>query len=83
MNTLETLEQFFVVPEKTNSKCSFGDFPTKITFQDSDAILYGIPLDITTTFGKGTFYGPKAIRITSAKQIESFLLYENKEIFKN
>lgn len=82
MNTLETLEQFFVVPEKTNSKCSFGDFPTKITFQDSDAILYGIPLDITTTFGKGTFYGPKAIRITSAKQIESFLLYENKEIFK-
>ncbi len=81
MNTLETLENFFVTPEKTNAKCSFGDFPTKITFQDSDAILYGVPLDITTTFGKGTSLGPEAIRVTSAKQIESFLLDENEEIF--
>ncbi len=82
MNTLETLEYFFVPPEKTNAKCSFGDFPTKITFQDSDAILYGVPLDITTTFGKGTSLGPEAIRVTSAKQIESFLLDENEEIFE-
>ena len=82
MNTLETLENFFVTPEKTNAKCSFGDFPTKITFQDSDAILYGVPLDITTTFGKGTSLGPEAIRVTSAKQIESFLLDENEEIFE-
>lgn len=81
MNTLETLENFFVTPEKTNAKCSFGDFPTKITFQDSDAILYGVPLDITTTFGKGNSLGPEAIRVTSAKQIESFLLDENEEIF--
>lgn len=82
MNALETLERFFVTPEKTNAKCSFGDFPTKISFQDSDAVLYGIPLDITTTFGKGTSYGPEAIRITSAKQIESFLLDENQEIYE-
>ncbi len=82
LNALETLEHFFVAPEKTNSKCSFGDFPTTITFQDSDAILYGIPLDITTTFGKGTSYGPEAIRVTSAKQIESFLLDENQEIYE-
>jgi agmatinase len=82
LNALETLEHFFVAPEKTNSKCSFGDFPAKITFQDSDAILYGIPLDITTTFGKGTSYGPEAIRVTSAKQIESFLLDENQEIYE-
>ena len=82
MNTLENLEDFFIPPEKTNAKCSFGDFPTKITFQDSDAILYGIPLDITTTFGKGTSLGPEAIRVTSAKQIESFLLDENEEIFE-
>jgi agmatinase len=82
LNTLETLEYFFVPPEKTNAKCSFGDFPTKITFQDSDAILYGIPLDITTTFGKGTSLGPEVIRVTSAKQIESFLLDENEEIFE-
>jgi agmatinase len=82
LNALERLEPFFMAPEKTNSKCSFGDFPTKITFQDSDAILYGIPLDITTTFGKGASHGPEAIRITSAKQIESFLLDEKQEIFE-
>jgi agmatinase len=82
LNALETLEPFFVTPEKTNSKCSFGDFPTKLTFQDSDAILYGVPLDITTTFGKGTSYGPEAIRVTSAKQIESFLVDENQEIYE-
>jgi agmatinase len=39
-------------------------------------------LDITTTFGKGTSYGPEAIRVTSAKQIESFLLDENQEIYE-
>jgi agmatinase len=82
LNALETLEPFFVAPEKTNSKCSFGDFETKLTFQDSDAILYGVPLDITTTFGKGTSYGPEAIRVTSAKQIESFLVDENQEIYE-
>lgn len=82
MNSLEILDKLFISPEKTNSQCSFGDFPTKITFQDSNAILYGIPLDVTTSFGKGTSYGPEAIRITSAKQIESFVLDENKEIYE-
>lgn len=82
LNSLEKLDKLFISPEKTNAKCSFGDFQTKITFQDANAILYGIPLDITTSFGKGTSYGPKAIRITSAKQIESFMLDENKEIYE-
>ena len=82
MNSLEILDKLFISPEKTNSQCSFGDFPTKITFQDSNAILYGIPLDVTTSFGKGTSYGPEAIRITSARQIESFVLDENKEIYE-
>ena len=82
MNALERIDKFFITPEKTNAKCSFGDFPTKVTFQDSNAILYGIPLDITTSFGKGTSYGPEAIRLTSAKQIESFILDENREIYE-
>ncbi|MDF2736908.1 MAG: putative agmatinase, partial [Nitrososphaeraceae archaeon] len=82
MNALERIDKFFRTPEKTNAKCSFGDFPTKITFQDSNAILYGIPLDITTSFGKGTSFGPEAIRLTSAKQIESFILDENREIYE-
>jgi agmatinase len=82
LNALERIDKFFITPEKTNAKCSFGDFPTKVTFQDSNAILYGIPLDITTSFGKGTSYGPEAIRLTSAKQIESFILDENREIYE-
>ncbi|HEX5187460.1 MAG TPA: arginase family protein, partial [Nitrososphaeraceae archaeon] len=81
-NAFERLDKLFINPEKTGAKCSFGDFQTKITFQDANAILYGIPLEITTSFGRGTIYGPKAIRITSAKQIESFMLDENKEIYE-
>jgi len=82
LNALERLDKLFINPEKTGAKCSFGDFQTQITFHDANAILYGIPLDITTSFGKGTVYGPKAIRTTSAKQIESFILDENQEIYE-
>ena len=81
-NAFERLDKLFINPEKVGAKCSFGDFQTEITFQDANAILYGIPLEITTSFGRGTIYGPKAIRITSAKQIESFMLDENKEIYE-
>jgi len=58
------------------------DVPDRISFDDAEAILYGIPLDITTSFGKGTRLGPKVIRITSAKQIETFLLDNNTEIYE-
>jgi agmatinase len=41
-----------------------------------------VPLDITTTFGKGTARGPEAIRLTSARQIETFVLDEKVDIYE-
>jgi arginase family enzyme len=35
---------------------------------------------MTTSFGKGTSKGPEAIRLTSARQIETFVFEENKDI---
>jgi agmatinase len=43
-------------------------------------VVYGVPLDLTTSFGKGTGRGPEAIRLTSAQQIETFIFEENKDI---
>jgi agmatinase len=79
-DVLETLGRMFTSPEETTPRCSFADLPQKISFQESDVVIYGIPLDITTSFGKGTYRGPEAIRMTSARQIESFIFEENKDI---
>jgi agmatinase len=57
------------------------DAPVSTSFYGADAILYGIPLDATTSFGNGTKFGPQTIRLTSAKQIESFILDHDTEIF--
>lgn len=82
MNLFDKIEHFFIPPEKTQAGYSFMDVPDRISSDDAEAILYGIPLDITTSFGKGARWGPKVIRITSAKQIETFLLDSNIEIHK-
>ena len=82
MNILDLFENLFIPPEKTPAGYSFMDAPIRISFNDANAILYAIPLDITTTFGKGTKFGPQSIRITSAKQIESFILDKNTEIYE-
>lgn len=79
---LNSLENLFIPPEKTSAEYSFMDAPIRISFHDANAILYGIPLDITTSFGKGTRFGPHSIRRTSAKQIESFILDKNTEIYE-
>lgn len=79
---LDFLENLFIPPEKTSAEHSFMDAPIRISFYDANAILYGIPLDITTSFGKGTRFGPHSIRRTSAKQIESFILDKNIEIYE-
>jgi agmatinase len=78
-NVLETLDPMFKIPEKTESGCSFADLPIKISFQDSEVVIYGVPVDLTTSFGKGTYRGPEAIRLTSARQIETFIFEENKD----
>lgn len=79
-NVFEILEPLFVTPEKTPAKCSFADIPQTVSFLDSDVVLYGAPIDITTSFGKGTNKGPEAIRLTSARQIETYIFEEKIDI---
>jgi agmatinase len=80
--TLDFLEPLFIIPEKTEAGYTFADTPLKITFDESTVVFYGVPLDITTTFGKGTARGPEAIRLTSARQIETFVLDEKVDIYE-
>jgi agmatinase len=75
-SSIEALLPLFIPPESTGSKYSFGDIPAKVSFEDCDVVIYGAPIDITTSFGRGTMRGPEAIRLTSARQIETFLLDE-------
>jgi agmatinase len=70
----------FKIPEETKPGLSFADLPQKISFQESNVVIYGVPLDLTTSFGKGTSRGPEALRVTSAHQIETFVFEENKDI---
>lgn len=69
------------MPERTKSGYSFADTPVKISFKESNVVVYGVPLDITTSFGKGTSRGPEAIRRASARQIETFVLDEKADIY--
>ena len=70
----------FTVPERTKAGYSFADTPVKISFRESNVAVYGVPLDATTSFGKGTSRGPEAIRLASARQIETFVLDEKIDI---
>jgi len=69
------------VPEKTKAGYSFADTPVRISFKGSNVVVYGVPLDATTSFGKGTARGPEAIRLASARQIETFVLDEKADIY--
>ncbi len=83
MQDIILLENLFIKPEHTNSKCNFGDIPLPISFEDSHVSIFGIPLDITTTFGKTTSFGPQAIRTTSSNQIETFVYDKKIDFFEN
>lgn len=54
----------------------------KVSFEDCEVVIYGAPIDLTTSFGRGTMRGPEAIRLTSARQIETFLLDEMVNIYE-
>ncbi len=82
MDTLSLLEKFFIKPENTDAGINFCDMPTPISFLESNVSVIGIPIDITTTFGKTASYGPQAIRLASSKQIETFVFEKNMEIFE-
>ncbi len=77
MSFLEQVQSYFIIPELGDVGVSFADFPRKISLNDSNVIVFGVPLDLTTSFGKGTREGPNSIRLTSAKQIETYLFEEN------
>ena len=79
---LDFLEPLFTVPEKTKAGYSFADTPVKVSFYESNVVIYGIPVDITASFGKGTGRGPEAIRLTSACQVETFVLDEEVDIYE-
>ena len=74
------MDSFFITPERTDAGCSFGDIDMKTSFNDANIVFFGIPLELTTSFGKGTGRGPEAIRSTSAHQIETFVYDEKKDI---
>ncbi len=71
----------FKVPERTKAGYSFADTPVKISLRESNVVVYGVPLDATTSFGRGTSGGPEAIRLASARQIETFVLDEKADIY--
>jgi agmatinase len=79
---LDFLEPLFTVPEKTKAGYSFADTPVKVSFYESNVVIYGIPVDITASFGKGTGRGPETIRLTSACQVETFVLDEEVDIYE-
>jgi agmatinase len=80
LSILEEVQPLFVSPELGDVGVSFADFPMKVSLTDSNVIVYGVPLDLTTSFGKGTGEGPNSIRLTSAKQIETYLFEENTDL---
>ena len=80
--TFEDLESMFIVPEKTEARYGFADIPQLITFDEAQVMIYGVPLDLTTSFGKGTARGPEAIRTTSARQTETYVFDEKVDIYE-
>ena len=79
-DAFKIFDPLFTIPEDVEPGCSFADLPQKISFQESDVVIYGVPLDITASFGRGTSRAPEAIRLTSARQIETYIFEENKNI---
>ena len=79
-NILDLLDTFFIPPERTKAGCSFGDIDMQISFNEADIVFFGIPLELTTSFGKGTSRGPEAIRSASGRQIETYVYDEKKDI---
>jgi agmatinase len=77
----DELDNTFTIPEKTKSGYGFADIPQPITLDKAKAVFYGVPLDLTTTFGKGTARGPEAIRTTSALQTETYVFDEKVDIY--
>ncbi len=79
--TFEEMDSIFIIPEKTDAGYGFADIPQQVTLNEAQVVFYGVPLDLTTSFGKGTARGPEAIRITSALQTETLVFDEKVDIY--
>lgn len=49
-------------------------------YQDADIVLFGAPFDGTTSFRPGTRFAPQAMRVDSEGGIESYSLYQSKDL---
>lgn len=83
MPNYKQLQALFIPPEKTPARISFGNPPNKPTFEESRIVVYGVPFDDTATFGKGSDRGPEAIRHTSARQVETWITDERRDIYED
>jgi len=82
INSYQELQKLFAAPEKTPAGVPFGNPPNLPTFEESKIIVYGVPFDDTATFGKGCERGPEALRHTSARQIETYVIDEKVDIYE-
>ena len=77
-NILDLLDSFFITPERTEAGCSFGDIDAKTTFNEANIVFFGIPLELTTSFGKGTSRGPEAIRSALLVKLKHMFMMKKK-----
>ncbi len=56
-----------------------GFMASKLNYNDSDIILFGVPMDITCSFKSGTRFGPQKIREVS-EGIEEYSIYLDKSL---
>lgn len=79
---LEKFRSRMIPPEKTAARVPFGNPPNAPTFEKAKVVVYGVPFDDTATFGKGSDRGPEALRHSSARQIETFVVDEKIDLYK-
>lgn len=71
---LKKIKPLFKEPETP-----FGAPSVSVNLENAKAVLYGVPLDVSTSFGKGTSKGPSAMRKVSADLLEIFMNDFNEE----
>jgi len=79
---LEKFRARMIPPEKTPARVPFGNPPDAPSFARSKVVVYGVPFDDTATFGKGSERGPEALRHSSARQIETFVVDEKIDLYQ-
>lgn len=82
ITSYQQLKSFFIPAEKTKARIPFGNPLNLPTFEDAKIVAFGIPFDDTATFGKGAALGPEGMRHVSGRQIETYVVDENIDIYE-